>query len=159
MKKIYVKSRFCLREDTFENWIINNPVLERGEPSVVRNPEKEDEWLKIGDGVTDWVNLPYKKGPRGENGGSTIKIVTTTLYANLWVGSDNFYSQVVDIEGIPADYTGTVRLTPEQVKVFHGKDVAFMVGNENGIITVYLIGQLLMNDYDVDIKFEKEERI
>ena len=87
------------------------------------------------------------------------KIATATLYADNWVGGEEFYSQVVDIKGIPTDYTGTVRLTPAQVKAFHKKDVAFMVGNENGIITVYLIGQKLMNDYIVDIKFEKEERI
>ena len=28
----------------------------------------DGEWLKIGDGVTAWNDLPYKKGPRGEMG-------------------------------------------------------------------------------------------
>ena len=66
---------------------------------------------------------------------------------------------MVDIKGIPTDYTGTVRLTPEQTEAFRGKNIAFMVGNKNGIITVYCIGQKLANDYTVEIKFEKEVRI
>lgn len=86
-------------------------------------------------------------------------IATVTLYADKWEGAVSPYSQVVDISGIPAYYTGTVRLTPEQAEAFRGKDVAFMVGNKNGIITVYCIGQKLVGDYDVEIKFEKEERI
>ena len=182
-RKIYVESRCALPEDYLENWIAHNPVLERGEPSIVRNPKNESEWLKFGDGETAWVDLPYKMGPRGYKGDSlsfddltdeqleglktiveTIinqnnKVVPITLYANKWEGDKRLYFQVVDIEGIPKDYTGTVRLTPVQAENFSAEDVSFMVGNENGIITVYCIGQKLMNDYTVDIKFEKENRI
>ena len=91
--------------------------------------------------------------------GSIPKVASVTLAASEWKGSASPYSQVVNIAGIPADYTGTVRLTPEQAEAFRGKDVAFMVGNKNGIITVYCIGQKLTGNYDVEIKFEKEERI
>ena len=62
--KIYLKSFFGYREDTLENWLFHNPILEKGEPSIVRDSE-DGNWLKIGDGVTWWVNLPYKKGPQG----------------------------------------------------------------------------------------------
>jgi hypothetical protein len=65
--KIYIDARYGFREDTLENWETINPVLERGEPSIVRDG-KDGEWLKIGDGVTAWNDLPYKKGPRGEQG-------------------------------------------------------------------------------------------
>ena len=30
MKKFYLASRYSFREDTLENWIANNPVLENG---------------------------------------------------------------------------------------------------------------------------------
>lgn len=67
VNKIYLNSRFALRSDTLDNWQSKNPVLEDGEPSVVSNGS-ETEWLKIGDGVTDWNNLPYKLGPMGPQG-------------------------------------------------------------------------------------------
>lgn len=65
--KIYSNARFGFREDTLENWMADNPILEKGEPAVVRDGEN-GEWLKIGDGVTAFNNLPWKKGPKGDNG-------------------------------------------------------------------------------------------
>ena len=65
--KIFLKGTFAYREDTLENWQAENPILEKGEPSIVRDGT-DGEWLKIGDGVTAWNDLPYKKGPRGETG-------------------------------------------------------------------------------------------
>ena len=109
-----------------------------------------------------FMEIEYIADPKSyikKNSGSIAKVSTVTLAASKWVGSKSPYSQVVNISGIPADYTGTVRLTPEQAEAFRGKDVAFMVGNKNGIITVYCIGQKLTGTYDVEIKFEKEERI
>lgn len=65
--KIYLYGRFGFREDTLENWEAKNPVLEKGEPGVVRDGQN-GEWLKIGDGVTPWNELDYKRGPQGEKG-------------------------------------------------------------------------------------------
>ena len=64
--KIYLNSVFAYREDTLENWKEKNPILERGEPSIVRDGI-DGEWLKIGDGVTKWKELPWKTGPKGED--------------------------------------------------------------------------------------------
>lgn len=57
--KIYANARFGLREDTLENWIANNPVLEKGEPAVISDSE-DSRWLKIGDGKTPFNELPWK---------------------------------------------------------------------------------------------------
>lgn len=65
--KIYLSGTFAYREDTLENWQNANPVLEKGEPAIVRDGA-DGEWLKIGDGVTSWNDLPWKQGPRGEMG-------------------------------------------------------------------------------------------
>ena len=62
--KIYLNGRFGFREDTLENWEAKNPVLEKGEPGIVRDGQN-GEWLKIGDGVTPWNKLDYKRGPQG----------------------------------------------------------------------------------------------
>ena len=60
-RKVYVDARYAYREDTLENWQKNNPVLERGEPSFVRDPINDGEWFKVGDGATAWNDLPWKK--------------------------------------------------------------------------------------------------
>ena len=65
--KIYLNSTFGYREDTLENWTSSNPILEKGEPSIVRDGA-DGEWLKIGDGKTVWNDLPWKKGPKGDVG-------------------------------------------------------------------------------------------
>ena len=59
--KIFLNSHFAFRSDTLENWQRENPVLENGEPSIVSDGN-ENEWLKIGDGVTTWNDLPLKTG-------------------------------------------------------------------------------------------------
>lgn len=67
MDKFYLNGTFAYREDTLANWTSHNPVLEKGEPAIVRDGA-DGEWLKIGDGVTAWNDLPYKKGPKGDVG-------------------------------------------------------------------------------------------
>lgn len=66
-KKIHLKSVLAYKEDTLSRWQAQNPVLHRGEVSFVRDGE-DGCWLKIGDGVTPWNNLPYKLGPKGKDG-------------------------------------------------------------------------------------------
>ena len=68
--KIYLNSTFGYREDTLNNWLKENPVLERGEISFVRDGEN-GKFLKIGDGHTPWNLLsfaPLPKGAKGEKG-------------------------------------------------------------------------------------------
>lgn len=69
--KIYANARFGFREDTLENWMKNNPVLEKGEPAVVRDGQN-GEWLKIGDGITAFNDLSWKKGPKSEKGENVV---------------------------------------------------------------------------------------
>ena len=57
MAKIF-RTTFRIRRGTAEAFERNNPILQYGEPCFV----KDNNGFKIGDGVTDWVNLPYIKG-------------------------------------------------------------------------------------------------
>ena len=65
--KIFLNARYAFRSDTFNNWQNANPILEKGEPAVVTDGI-DGEWLKIGDGVTPFNSLEWKKGPKGERG-------------------------------------------------------------------------------------------
>jgi hypothetical protein len=56
--------RIQLRRDTAENWSINNPVLFQGEAGY----ETDAGYLKIGNGITPWNDLPYFQGTAGPQG-------------------------------------------------------------------------------------------
>lgn len=47
-----------LRRNTAQKWTENNPILQAGEPGF----ESDSKRLKIGDGITDWLNLAYASG-------------------------------------------------------------------------------------------------
>lgn len=83
------------------------------------------------------------------NGGSRVSEVT--LLADGWVGEASPYSQIVAIDGI-TPYS-QVDLTPsvEQLVIFHDKDLAFVTENDDGVVTVYAIGQKPANDYTVQV--------
>lgn len=86
-----------------------------------------------------------------EKGGSIAKIGYVTLLAEAWVGKDNLYSQVVNIEGVTEN--SQIDLTPsiEQLAIFYNKDLCFVTENENGVVTVYAIGQKPQNDYTIQV--------
>ena len=85
--------------------------------------------------------------------GNTVaaKIGEVTLLASAWVGKEDPYSQVVAIDGVTEN--SQVDLTPsvEQLAIFHDKDLAFVTENEDGVVTVYAIGQKPENDYKIQV--------
>ena len=104
--KIYAKARFGLREDTLENWVTNNPVLEKGEPAVISDSE-DSRWLKIGDGKTtlhqlvQWVFY----GKVHFN-----KTATDRLY-NLQYENECSFGDTFDVMGC-VDFAGLDHLFP-----------------------------------------------
>lgn len=92
-----------------------------------------------------------------EKSGTTPKIGEVTLLASAWVGSDNLYHQVVNIEGVTEN--SQVDLTPDvqQLLIFYKKDLSFVTENENGVVTVYAIGQKPANDYTIQVTITEVE--
>lgn len=87
-----------------------------------------------------------------EGGGLTgpaARIADVKILANAWVGTASPYSQVVAVDTVTPNTQ--VDLTPSatQLAIFHNKDLAFVTENENGVITVYAIGQKPTNDYTI----------
>ena len=88
---------------------------------------------------------------------SSCVLGEVTLLADRWVGEDSMYSQIVEIEGVTEK--SQVDLTPnaEQLAIFHEKDLAFVTENEDGVVTVYAIGQKPKNDYTIQVKITEVE--
>ena len=78
---------------------------------------------------------------------SSARIADVRLPASAWVGTESPFSQIVTIEGV-TDRT-KVDLTPSvaQLVIFRQKDLAFVTENEDGVVTVYAIGDKPANDY------------
>lgn len=79
------------------------------------------------------------------------RVSEVTLLANEWVGDVSPYSQVVEIEGTTEYSQVDLKPSMEQLDVFHDKDISFVAENEDGIITVYLIGKKPENDYVMQV--------
>ena len=97
--------------------------------------------------------LASLKGEKGEKGDPAVtsRIAYIDLPASNWQGAASPYSQVVSVDGISEN--SQVDLTPsvEQLAIFHNKDIAFVTENEDGIVTVYCIGQKPANDYTIQV--------
>ena len=82
---------------------------------------------------------------------SPARIVYVDLISANWIAESNYFYQTVDIDGV-TDKT-QVDLTPsiEQLSVFYEKDLGFVAENEDGVVTVYAIGQKPENDYTIQV--------
>jgi hypothetical protein len=82
---------------------------------------------------------------------TNIRIAEINLYAANWEGDENLYSQIVAIDGI-TPYS-QVDLTPSvaQLVEFYNKDITFVTENEDGVVTVFCIGQKPKNDYIMQV--------
>lgn len=126
--KIYANARFGLREDTLENWVTNNPVLEKGEPAVISDSE-DSRWLKIGDGKTDFNSLPWKFAggtvadkeydPTSENAQSGIAVAQAV--ANISGGADVWEM----VESFTVDEEAVIKRTYTD----HYKKIVVIVSN------------------------------
>lgn len=89
--------------------------------------------------------------------GKTYRVETPTplhtveLLASAWVGASSPYSQVVTIAGTTKNSRVDLNPSVEQLVIFHQKDLAFVTENEDGVITVYAIGQKPTNDYTIQV--------
>lgn len=79
------------------------------------------------------------------------RIANVDLLAANWIGDKSPYYQVVEIEGVTEN--SQVDLTPSvaQLVIFHEKDLGFVTENEDGVVTVYAIGQKPLDDYTMQV--------
>lgn len=78
-----------------------------------------------------------------------IRLVYITLLASAWVGGAGNFGQIVNVEGVTANSKVDLQPSAEQLIVFHNKDIAFTTENEDGVITVRVIGDKPTNDYTI----------
>ena len=123
-------------------------------------PENADVWLnpngeasnteKAIQALREMVDLLYAK--------SLTKTVSIDLLASNWVkDSNNQYSQVVAIDGITEYSKIDLQPNTEQLVIFYEKDLTFVAENEDGVVTVFCIGQAPLNDYSIQATITEVE--
>lgn len=135
---------------TFDNGVTNEFIAPKGETGETGEkgdtgdtPVKGEDYFTPED-VTEIVNAVLENM-------KAARIGEVVLYADKWVGNASPFSQVVNVAG--ATENSQVDLTPsvEQLAIFHRKDLAFVTENEDGVVTVYAIGDKPMNDYTIQV--------
>ena len=79
------------------------------------------------------------------------RISTVALPASAWTGADSLYSQVVTIPGITEHSKVDLLPSVEQLAIFYNKNVAFVTENDDGVVTVYAIGDKPLLDYTMQV--------
>ncbi len=86
------------------------------------------------------------------------RIASITLPASKWVTeSGNIHSQVVTIDGTTERSKVDLLPSVEQLAIFHNKDVSFVTENEDGVITVYAVGDKPVLDYTMQVSITEVE--
>lgn len=77
------------------------------------------------------------------------RLAEVTLLASAWKGSGNLYSQVVAVDDVTAYSKVDLLPSVEQLASFYSKDVSFVTENDNGVVTVFAIGEKPTTDYNI----------
>jgi len=80
-----------------------------------------------------------------------VPATTVTLLASAWEENGDVYSQVVEVPGATAYTKVDLQPTADQLAEFHYKVLAFVAENNNGIVTVYAIGDKPEDDHTIQI--------
>lgn len=83
---------------------------------------------------------------------SPARLSSVTLLASKWTNkAESLHSQVVTISGVTKYSKVDLLPSVEQLAIFHHKDVAFVTENEDGVVTVYAIGDKPISDYTIQV--------
>ncbi len=116
---------------------------ERGEKGV------DGTTPHIGKNGNWWIGETDTGVPANGVSAAAPIITSINLPSSAWEGTDGLYSQVVAIDGITAYSKVDLLPSVEQLAIFHNKDVAFITENEDGVVTVFAIGDKPLLDYTI----------
>lgn len=142
------------KDDTRDDWAAYEAKEDHIKPlegELVLEYDHGIPRLKIGDGVSEFSQLPYMS----IDSFIAPTPTTITLYGgDAWVdveGYDRRYTQDIT-EQLAGKVTVNSKIdlqpTPEQLLAFQAKDVTFTTVNEDGNVRVCAIGERPLNDYE-----------
>jgi hypothetical protein len=171
---VYSKGGVFVRCDTYENvgefvawakavglkvqYILATPIetpLSEEELAAYSALHTYKEHTTVSNDAGAWMDLEYvmdaKKYIDSLMAEPVARLSSVSLPASKWTGSNSLYSQVVTIDGITPYSKVDLLPSVEQLAIFHNKDVAFVTENEDGVVTVYAIGDKPVLDYTMQV--------
>ena len=97
-------------------------------------------------------------GALNSNPVSLPKLVTITMPASAWSGSNNMYSQTITVNGVNANSKLDLQPTSSQIAALQNAEIVLMASNNNGKVTIYSVNgkpstnltmQMLITDVEV----------
>lgn len=119
------------------------------EYEVVNGTGKRIPRLKIGDGVNKFKDLEYISVDS-----FLLPTPASVHLSTEWIrDADDRYYQVVEVKNAVVTPNSKVDLQihPEDLSIFHEKDLAFVAENEDGVVRVYCVGQVPQNEYTLQV--------
>lgn len=87
----------------------------------------------------------------GTDNADAPKLTSITMPATGWSGSSNPYSQVVACNGVNVNSKLDLQPTPTQIVELQDAEISLMATNNNGVVTVWAIGNKPTSDYTMDV--------
>ena len=131
------------------DWVSYNHIIPL-EGELVLEYDNGIPRLKIGNGKDEFSALPYIS----VDSFILPTSASVTLYADKWIkASDARYYQVVTIGNATITPNSKIDLQPDSMmlEIFRQKDLAFVAENEDGVVSVFCIGQVPTNDYTMQV--------
>ena len=175
----YIAAAGCATKDEFvafvtEQYTNGTPIeIAYILPTPVETPLSEEDLATfatlhtyrgsttVSNDANAWMNLEYvmdaKKYIDSLVTAPPARLSTVTLSASKWAGSNSLYSQAVTIPGITENSKVDLLPSVEQLAIFFNKNVAFITENEDGVVTVYAIGDKPTNDYTMQVQITEVE--
>lgn len=89
---------------------------------------------------------------------SAIPATTTiTLKADGWLGDASPYAQVVPLVDVTSMTKVDLQPTVDQLHMLHSHPVGFCAVNDNGVVTVYAVGNKPTDDFTFQVTLTEVE--
>ena len=109
--------------------------------------------LKIGNGVDEFSSLPYMSVDSFILPTKASIVLAADKWQNILADNGevvaNRYYQDIIVDHVTATSRIDLQPSPEQLLVFHQKDITFTAINNGGQVRVCLVGQQPQNDYTI----------
>jgi hypothetical protein len=98
-----------------------------------------------------WVEVWGSISGGSTGGAAAPKLTNITIPAAHWVGSVSPYSQVVLCNGVNVNSKLDLQPTPTQIVELQDAEISLVATNNNGVVTVYAIGNKPASDYTMQM--------
>ena len=96
---------------------------------------KNNKWVEVRGATSD-----------GASADNTPKLTTVTILASGWEGTSSPYSQTVSANGVSENSKLDLQPTPAQTIELQEAEISLMAANDNGVVTIYAIGDKPISD-------------